>query len=160
MDAGGRAAVISAGGTRLALLRWDLGRFAGKKVSGPGQLELTTRALELPVADRPDFGLLRVVEVLRGDPSWDEGTATWAGLTRGVDRDEALNPQPIIDWPVAAGDGAKTRLTIPAPVLQRLVDGRTLGIALTPLGAVEASFYAREERGGRSAAVLRFNIKE
>jgi len=159
-DAGGRAAVISAGGTRLALLRWDLGRFAGKKVSGPGQLELTTRALELPVADRPDFGLLRVVEVLGGDPAWDEGTANWAGLTRGADRDDVLNPQPIIDWPVAAGDGAMTRLTIPAVVLQRLVDGRTLGIALTPLGAIEASFYAREERGGRSAAVLRFNIKE
>lgn len=159
-DAGGRAAVISAGGTRLALLRWDLGRFAGKKVSGPGQMELTTRALELPVADRPDFGLLRVVEILGGDRAWDERTATWAGLTRGADRDDVLNPQPIIDWPVAAGDGAKTRLTIPAPVLQRLVDGRTLGIALTPLGAVEASFYAREERGGRSAAVLRFNIKE
>ena len=159
-DAGGRAAVISAGGTRLALLRWDLARFAGKKVSGPGQLELTTRALELPVVERPDFGLLRVVEVLGGDPAWDERTATWAGLTRGADRDDVLNPQPIIDWPVAAGDGVKTRLTVPAPVLQRLIDGRTPGIALTPLGAIEASFYAREEKGGRSAAVLRFNIKE
>ena len=64
----------------------------------------------------------------------------------------------IIDWPVTAGDGGKTYLTIPVPVLQRLIDGRTRGIALTPLGSIEASFYAREERGGSRAARLLFNL--
>ena len=67
----------------------------------------------------------------------------------------------IIDWPVTAGDGGKTYLTIPVPVLQRLIDGKTLGIALTPLGAIDASFYARE----RIAAASRppgccSNVKE
>lgn len=159
-DAGGRAAIISAGGTRVALLRWDFGPLAGRKVAGPGLLELTTRSLELSTDERPDFGLLRVVEIIGGEDRWDERTATWTGISRGAPRDLVLDPQMIIDWPVTAGDGGKTYLTIPIPVLQRLIDGKTLGIALTPLGAIEASFYAREERGGSRAARLLFNLQE
>ena len=159
-DGGGKAAVVSAGGTRVALLRWDFGALAGQKIAGPGLLELTTRTLELSTDERPDFGLLRVVEILGGVPGWDERTATWTSFSRGEPRDRVLDPQMIIDWPVTAGDGGKTYLTIPIPVLQRLIDGKTLGIALTPLGAIDASFYAREDRGGRSAARLLFNIED
>jgi len=159
-DGGGAASVISAGGTRLALLRWNLRGLAGRTVAGPGLLELTTRSLERPARELPDFGLLRVVEVLGGDPAWDERTAAWTDLSRGEPPDRVLNAQTIIDWPVAAGDGGKTYLTIPLPVLQRLVDGRTRGLALTSLGAINASFYAREDRGGRAAARLLFNLKE
>jgi len=159
-DGGGTARVISAGGTRVALLRWDLRAFAGKRVAGPGLLELTTRALEISKTDRPDFGLLRVVETTGGEPAWDERKAAWTAISRGAQRDLVLSPQMIIDWPVTAGDGGKTYLTIPAVVLQRLIDGKALGIALTPLGAIDASFYAREESGGASAARLLFNLKE
>ncbi|MGZ5439280.1 MAG: hypothetical protein ACXWFJ_05480 [Candidatus Aminicenantales bacterium] len=159
-DAGGKAAIISAGGTRVALLRWDFGTLAGRKVAGSGLLELTTRSLELSTDERPDFGLLRVVETIGGEPVWDERTSTWTGLSRGAPRDLVLDPQMIIDWPVTAGDGGKTYLTIPIPVLQRLIDGKTLGIALTPLGSIDASFYAREGRGGAAAARLLFNLKE
>jgi hypothetical protein len=159
-DAGGRASVVSTGGTRIALLRWDFGQVAGRKAAGPGLLELTTRALGTTTDERTDFGLLRLVEVLGGEPAWDERSATWAGLSLGAPRDLVINPQMIIDWPVTAGDGGKTYLTIPVPVLQRLLDGRTFGLALTPLGSIEASFYAREDRAGANAARLRFNLKE
>jgi hypothetical protein len=159
-DTGGKTSVVSAGGTRVALLRWDFGKLAGRKVAGPGLLELTTRALELPAVERPDFGLLRVVEVLGGEGRWDERTATWAGISQGSPRDLVLNPQMIIDWPVTAKDGGKTYLTIPAPVLQRLIEGRAHGIALTPLGSIDASFYARESRGGVQAARLLLNVQD
>jgi hypothetical protein len=159
-DGAGEAPVVSAGGTRLVLLRWDFGRFAGRKVAGPGLLELTTRALELAAAERPDFGLLRVVEILDGDPAWDEKTASWASISRGAPREIVLNPQPVIDWPVTAGDGGKTYLTIPVVVLQRLIDGRSRGLALTPLGSIEAAFYAREARGGAASARLLFDLEE
>jgi hypothetical protein len=158
-DGAGSATVVSAGGSRIALLRWDFRAFAGRKIAGSGLLELTTRAVELPAEEHPDFGLLRVVEVLGGDPVWDEKASTWTTLSKGEPPDRVLNTQMIIDGPVAAGDGGKTYLTIPVPVLQRLVDGKTLGIALTPLGAINASFYAREVRGGRAAARLRFNLE-
>ena len=65
----------------------------------------------------------------------------------------------IIDWPVAEGAGHTTRFTISRPVLQRLVDGRTLGIALRPLGSISASFEARENDGGRRSARLLFDLK-
>ena len=158
-DGAGDASVVSVGGTRIALLRWDLSEFSGRTVAGSGLLELTTRTLELSAEERPDFGLLRIVEVLGGKAAWDERRATWADISQGAPRELILDPQMIIDWPVAAGDGGKTYLTIPLPVLQRLVDGKSLGIALTPLGAVNASFYAREDRGGTAAARLLFNLK-
>ncbi|HSA95133.1 MAG TPA: hypothetical protein VLJ16_03725 [Acidobacteriota bacterium] len=159
-DPGGRAAVVVAGGTRIVLLRWDFGPLAGRKAAGPGLLELVTRSVEVPAREIPDFGLLRVVEVLGGEAGWDERTATWESISKGKAIDRVLDPQMIIDGPVTAGDGAKTWLTIPAPALQRLLDGRTRGLALTPLGAINASFYAREERNGGSAARLLFNLQE
>lgn len=159
-DARGTARVLSVGGTRVVLLRWNLAGFTGRKVAGPGLLELTTRALESSRTERPDFGLLRVVEIIGGEPGWDERTTNWTAISRGAPRDLVLNPQMIIDGPVTAGDGGKTYLTIPAPVLQRLVDGRSPGIALTPLGAIGAAFYAREERDGTLAARLHIDFEK
>ncbi len=159
-DAGGTARVVSVGGTRIALLRWDFAGYAGRRVAGPGLLELTTRALGQPRTERPDFALLRVVETIGGEPAWDERTATWAGISGGRPRDLLLDPQMIIDWPVTAGDGGKTWLTVPPVVLQRLLDGKALGIALTPLGPLDASFYAREDRDGRAAARLHLNFED
>ena len=105
-----------------------------------------------------DFGLIRVVEILGGDPGWDQRTVTTNGLCRGERLDRVLNTQMIIDYPVTEGDGAKTYLTISRPVLQRLLDGRTRGIAVKPLGAIAASFYAMESEPARSARLL-FNVE-
>ena len=160
-DAAGRTAVVTAGGTRYAILRWDFGALAGNKVVGSGLLELTTRAVERTSDDIPDFGEIRVVEILGGDPRWDKKTVTFNNLCGGRSPDLVLNPQMIIDWPVSEGDGAKTYLTIPKPVLQRLIDGKTLGIAIRPLGAINAAFYRKDGVGGAKGAPaprLRLNI--
>jgi len=159
-DAGKRTAVVTAGGTRLVVLRWDFGVFAGKSAAGPGLLELTTRSLERDIEDRPDFGLVRLVEITGGDGRWDERTVTWTSLLAGRPADEVLDPQMIIDWPVTGGDGGKTYLTIPRPVLQRLLEGRALGFALRTLGAINASFYSRESGDGRLCARLLLNLRK
>ena len=157
-DAAGKTSVVTAGGTRFVILRWDFGALAGKKVAGPGLLELTTRSLERTSDDIPDFGEIRVVEILGGDPRWDKKTVTFRSLCGGQPLDLVLNPQMIIDWPVSEGDGAKTYLTIPRPVLQRLIDGKTLGIAIRPLGAINAAFYDADGAGGKHVPRLRLNI--
>ncbi|HEU5161665.1 MAG TPA: hypothetical protein VFV54_00835 [Thermoanaerobaculia bacterium] len=146
--------LLAVDGSRIAVLRWDLSAFAGKKVAGSGLLLLTTRSVHRKAENVADFGLLRVVEVLSGDPAWNEETVTAESFLRGEPLHRALNPQMIIDWPAAAGEGATTLLTIPRPVLQRLVDGTARGIALTPLGAVSAAFYAREAGEGRGPRLL------
>ncbi len=159
-DAGKKTTVVTAGGTRSIILRWDLGPFAGKKASGPGLLELTTRSIERTSDERPDFGLIRVVEITGGDPRWEQKTVTFNSLCRGKAVEDILNPQMIIDWPVTEGDGAKTFLTISKPVLQRLIEGKALGIAVRPLGSINASFYSSESEDGKLGARLLFNLQK
>jgi hypothetical protein len=153
-----RRNVVTVGGTQYVILRWDLGGFAGKRASGHGLLELTTHSVQRLSDDVKDFGLIRVVEILGGDPGWDQRTVTANSLCQGERLDRVLNTQMIIDYPVSEGDGGKTYLTISKPVLQRLIDGRTLGIAIKPLGAITASFDAMESEPGRSARLL-FNLE-
>jgi hypothetical protein len=157
---GRRTRLVSVGGSHYGILRWDLGAFAGKKVAGHGLLELTTHFVERKAPDVKDFGIVRVVEILGGDPHWDQASVTTDSLCHYQPLSQVLNPQMIIDWPITEGDGGKTYLTISRPVLQRLIDGRALGLALKPLGAIRAAFYAMEEEGGRHSARLRFNLEQ
>jgi hypothetical protein len=151
--------LLAVGGTQIVILRWDLDGFKGKKAAGAGLLELTTHALERKAAEQKDFGLVRVVEITGGDPAWDRKTVTAASFCRGLPLSRVLNPQMVIDLPVQAGAGNRTRFTISRPVLQRLIDGRTKGIALLPLGAIHATFYALDQ-SGENAPRLLFKISE
>ena len=159
-EGAGRRNLLTVGGTQYVILRWDLGAFAGKQVAGHGLLELTTHSVQRTSDELKDFGIVRVVEILGGDPAWDQRTVTLDSLCRGQALGRVLNTQMIIDYPVAEGDGAKTYLTISKPVLQRMIDGRTLGIAIKPLGSIVASFDSMENDGGRRSARLLFNVKE
>ena len=158
-DSGGKCEVITAGGSRLAILRWDLSALAGREAVGSGLLELTTRAVERTADDIPDFGLIRVVEIHGGDVRWEKKTVNLAGLLQGKPFDQVFNTQTIIDWPVAEGDGAKTYLTISRPVLRRLLNGKTLGLAILPLGAINASFYGAEASEADYRSKLRLNTR-
>jgi hypothetical protein len=129
---------LTVGGSQAAMLGFDLEEFAGRTVVGHGLLELTTRSVRAAA----DSGLARVIEILDRDV------------------EPVLNPQTIIDWPVKPGDGARTFFTISRPVLQRMIDGRTRGLAVTPLGPFAATFYALEHDRGRRAATLYFNTRE
>jgi hypothetical protein len=158
--AGNRINLLTVDGTHYAILRWDLRRFAGKKVVGHGLLELTTYSVQQKAERIKDFGIVRVVEILGGDPNWDQTTVTTDSLCHYEALNRVLNTQMIIDWPITQGDGGKTYLTIGHPVLQRLIDGKTLGIAIKPLGALNASFYSMEVEGGKNSAQLYFNVEK
>ena len=132
----------------------------GRQVADHGVLELTTHSVQKTSDPLKDFGLVRVVEIMGGDPAWDQKTVTADSLRRFQPLERVLNTQMIIDWPVTEGDGGKTYFTISRPVLQRMIDGRTLGIAIKPLGSISASFYALEQDEGRAAARLLFSVKE
>jgi hypothetical protein len=69
-----------------------------------------------------------------------------------------LNSQMIIDIEVAPGRGSKNLITISNPVLQRMIDGKTLGLALRPLGAVNASFDAKENQLENFSPKLHINV--
>ena len=160
-DATGKAInVLTVDGSHYVILRWDLKAFGGRKVADHGLLELTTWALQTKAHSLKDFGLVRVVEILGGDPAWDQRTVTTDSFCHYERLDRVLNTQMIIDWPITAGDGGKTYLTIGKPVVQRMIDGATLGIAIKPLGAISASFYSMENEGAKNAARLYFDLQK
>jgi hypothetical protein len=157
-DVGAAARVMTISGTQFVILRWDLSRFKGKKVDGSGLLELTTYSLQRSPDYQKDFGMIRVVEITGGNPRWDEASVTCDAFCAGSPLKSVLNSQMIIDIEVNPNRGGKNFITIPNPVLQRMVDGRTLGIALKPLGAVNASFFDRHELSEGAGPVLYLNL--
>lgn len=157
-----RVLTVSVG--QFPLLRWDLQNYRGKKADGAGVLELTTQSVQkggnYVAALGEDFGIefdkVRVFEIFGGDAEWQQGSVTFANFTQGKDLQTLLNGQMIFDTDVAQADG-KTLVTIPRPVLQRILDGTTRGILLKPLGALEVSFYDSEHGDGSKAPALHFN---
>jgi hypothetical protein len=83
---------------------------------------------------------------------------TFANFTQGKDVQSTINGQMIFDTEVADANG-KTLVTIPRPVLQRILDGTTRGLMLQPLGALEVSFYDSEHGDGRQAPKLHFSTQ-
>jgi len=159
-DETGRTNLLTVSGTQFVIIRWDLSVFAGRKVAGSGLLEFTTYSVQRGFNNLKDFGQIRVVEILAGDPNWNQDTVTYNSLCRGQPIDSVLNPQMIIDVEVSEVRGSRTLITISVPVLQRMLDGKTLGLAIKPLGAVNASFYAMENQARKFSPRLRFNLQQ
>lgn len=151
--------LLGVSGTNYAVLRWDLARYAGHTVDGAGVLELTTHSVQRRAKRTKDFGLVRVVEILGGAPDWTAPTVTYSTLTQGLPYEKVFNTQMVIDQEIAEPAGAKTLISISRPVLQRLIDGRTKGLVLIPLGSIHAALLSSREGDGSAAPVLRFSLK-
>lgn len=158
-----RVLTVSAG--QFPLLRWDLKSYRDKKVSGAAVLALTTQSAQKGgnyiKALGEDFGIefdkVRVFEIFGGDANWQQASVTFASFTQGKNLQSLINGQMIFDAEVAPA-GEKTLVTIPRPVMQRLLDGTTKGLLLQPLGALEVSFYDSEQGDGSLAATLHFSV--
>jgi hypothetical protein len=161
---GARVLTVSAG--QFPLLRWDMQSYRGKKADGAGVLELTTQSVQkggnYVAALGEDFGIefdkVRIYEIFGGDVNWQQNTVTFANFTQGKDLQAAINGQMIFDTDVADANG-KTLVTIPRPVMQRILDGTTRGLLLKPLGALEVSFFDSEHGDGSLAPTLHFNTR-
>jgi hypothetical protein len=159
-EKGGKINILTVSGTQFVIMRWDLSAFAGRQVTGLGLLELTTHSVQRCAEDIKDFGQVRIVEILGGEPNWKQETVTYNSLCQGQTIDSVLNSQMIIDIGVAEGRDSKTLITISKPVLDRMIEGKTLGLAIRPLGAINASFYAMENESGKFSPTLHFNLQK
>ncbi|HEX7027476.1 MAG TPA: hypothetical protein VF268_09555, partial [Gammaproteobacteria bacterium] len=106
------------------------------------------------------FGKVRVVEILGGDPDWKQDNVTYSSLIQGNPLSGVFNGQMIFDAEPSEAPGSKTYMTISRPVMQRLLDGKTKGLMIKPLGAIDATFYASESREADLRPRLYFGTRE
>lgn len=144
--------------TKKTLLKWDFSRYRGKKIDGAGQLEIYTFSLSKNSNSPKDFGEIRFCEILHQPLPWSNEKITFGSFLNGMNLNEVINSQTIIDSKINPIKGSKTVVTISQPVLQRLFDGKSFGIALGPLGLITTYFFDRSSKS--YAARLRFNISE
>lgn len=159
LEPGGKIKLLTVNGTQYVIMRWELGNLTGEQVAGSGLLELTTHSVQHSFDDLYEFGKIRVTEILGGAPKWDQETVTYESLCQGKPFEEIFNTQMIYDTRANDARGGKTWITISRPVLQRMIDGKTLGLAIRPLGALHAAFYAMDNQDKRTCPRLLFNIQ-
>lgn len=151
--------ILATGGSQMIILRWDLEEYQGSRVTRSGLLSLVTHALQRSPKYHKDFGMVRICEILRGDPSWKQSEVTYDLFRRARPIQNVINTQMIIDSEVSPEEGAVNLFTLSRPVLQRLVDGKTIGLAILPLGAVNATFKAMEYDEGNSSPRLYLDLE-
>lgn len=155
----GNVKLLTVSGTQFVIMKWDLTEFKGRTVEDYGILELTSHSLLRSPEYEKDFGMIRICEITGGDADWIRESVTYENFLGGTKPDVAINSQMIIDVLPATFDKEKTFITISRPVILRMIDGKTFGLALKPLGAVTASFYSMLNCGGKYSAVLHFNLR-
>lgn len=158
MSDGDRSPALSISGSQTILLRFDLSAFRGRTPDGWGVLDLTTESVQWAPTELEEFGYLRVAEILDGDPAWQRETITQESFLGGRDMGHVLG-QMMIDVPPSFERGGVTRILVSPPVLQRLIAGRTRGLAIYAQGAINASFYSSQAADPARRPVLRFNLR-
>ncbi len=167
-EQGGNARILTVNANQWAILRWDFEKYRNFKIHGPGLLELTTCSVAKGgnyIASYGEdlgmeFGKIRVIEIIGGDTEWDQEKVTYNNFIQGDILSDVINSQMIFDLEMSDESGRKNFVTISKPVLERLLSGKTKGLLICPLGAVNASFYASEDQTGGNGPKLHFNIKQ
>lgn len=139
----GSKPVLTTDNNKIVLLRWNLYEYRGRDVSGYGMLELTPFSFyNATGTDQIEFDQIRLVEILGGNAAWTSSDVTFNDFLSGDSLLDVLNTQMIIDIDIPDTKDKPVWIHIPRPVIQRLIDGTTKGIALYPLGLLSASFYS------------------
>ena len=154
-----RLPALTVEANRFVILRWDLTSYADREPADSGLLELTSIFLSRASYSLEEFGQVRVVEILGGDPEWKDELVTLNSLAQGRPLEAVFNTQMIIDVDVNETMGGSNLITISRPVLRRMLDGTTHGLLIRPLGPVSAAFFSREHAEGRQGAVLHFTLR-
>lgn len=155
---GDPAPALSVSGSQMIVLRFDLARFRGRRPAGWGVLELVTRSAQWAPTDLEEFGELRVVEILGGDAGWTRDAVTRDSLFAGAPEGQVLG-QMITDVPPALARGGRTRIAVSPPVLERLISGRTRGLAIYAQGALGATFHSSRSPDPANRPTLHFTAR-
>lgn len=151
--------VLSVSGSQITILRFDFSKFRGRKADGWGVLELTTANAAWAPTNLEEFGYLRTVEIKDTAPDFQRNTVTWDNFFNGRPMLDVLNGQLAFDIQPALQRTGKTRIELNPAIMQRLIDGKTKGLALYGQGALNATFASSQAPGEGSRPTLYFNVK-
>ena len=160
--------VLTISGNQWAILKWDLTKFKGRKISGSGLLEITTHSVfkggnYIKTYGKDlgeEFDKVRIIEIFDGDSNWDQKDVTYNSFMLNKKYTEVFNSQMIFDVELSNVDGDKNYITLSRPVMQRLFNGITKGLLIRPLGSLTASFYSSKDKRQDNAPKLFFNLEE
>ncbi|MEX0322367.1 MAG: hypothetical protein AB3N63_09430 [Puniceicoccaceae bacterium] len=141
---GSSSPVLAVGSTQITILRWDLEHLRNISAKGPAILELAVDSVQRSPGFNKDFGMVRVVEILDGDPVWKQESVTLNSLCSGKCLNDVLNGQMVIDSELPEDGTGSALFSINPQVIQRLISGRTKGLAILPLGAIQAAFHSNK----------------
>ncbi len=147
--------VLTINPSQIALLDFEFQNFRGRESDGMGVLEITVQNIQKLDTAIYEFGMIRVSEILR-NKSWQEEFITFETFLEGKNLDQAINSQMIIDKDLDKNPGEKIYATISKPVMDRLLSGKSGGLAIRALGAVSFTFYDQETGKG---AKLYYQLK-
>lgn len=156
-DATNNENIITVNDQQWILLKFDFSQVKGKRMADAGQLALFTYNVQKSTSDIEEFNKIRITEIIDG-ADWQEETVNLEKLLNNQPVSQVINSQMIVDAEVNTQKGSATMVTISRPVMQRLMDGTSKGIAITTLGGINASFYSHEANE-KMAAELRFNLE-
>lgn len=151
--------VIAISGSMTSILKFDLSAFKGRQADGWGVLALTTDSVQWGPSNLEEFGYLRAVEIKASAPDFTRNTVTHDSFFQGKPELDVLNGQLMVDVPPAIHRGETTFVRINPAVLQRLLDGKTKGIAIYAQGEIYASFASSQSPNPGYRPTLYFNLK-
>lgn len=152
---------LTASTSKIILLRWIFDTFSDMEVDGYGMLQLTPiQSAQLSQSNLQEHDKIRLVEILDGDQNWNRKVITTNNFTRKKSLMDLLNSQMIIDITLPDVTHAPINIHIPRPVIQRLFNGITKGIALYPLGPAHVSFLSGTASEKKHLPTLFFNVME
>jgi hypothetical protein len=162
----GDARILTVNINQWAILKWNLEKYKNLKADGPAILEITTQSVPkgggyIKTFGEDfgiEFGKVKVIEIFGGDSAWDQNNVTYNNFIKGKAYKDVFNEQTIYDVDLSEAPGSKSFITISQPVFQRMLDGKTKGLLIRQLGAMDASIYASENQGNNGPK-LHFNIK-
>lgn len=155
----GDTPVLTLDNTKTVLISWDLSELEGWRTAGYGMLELTPFSFyQTKSTDRIEFDRIRMVEILGGDPHWNRNDVTFNSFLQDEPLESVLNTQMIHDFVIPSKKDEALYIHLPKPVMQRMIDGKTKGLALYPLGSLQATFYFGQDLGA-SGPRLYYNLE-
>jgi len=143
--------------SQVTILKGDFKKYRNLRPKGWGVLKMKLHHLERSSDFKKDFGMVRLVEIIDGPKVWNEEQITYQNITSGMN--PIFNGQMIIDINPAKSVNREVYFTLPEAVLKRLFSGESKGLALFPLGAINASFYSSDTMSIDYAPEIYFNTK-